>query len=77
MAADTGIPEIGGVPVGGTAEVARRTGHTKPHVTKLYTRRTRGFPPPAAELDCGPVWDMRHVEIWLAKERAAPDGTSP
>lgn len=61
-------PRIGGVPVGGVAEVAELLDTSKAHVAMLYTRRTRGFPDPVARLRSGPVFDMRDIDAWKATE---------
>lgn len=61
------LPDLGSLPIGGAAEVARLLGTTKPHVTMLYTRQTRGFPAPGKYLDATPLWWLPDVEEWIRR----------
>jgi chromosome partitioning protein len=53
----------------GVHEVAEMLGITKGAVGAR--RRRRSFPPPLAELRCGPIWGRWQIEEYLVKRDAS------
>ena len=64
----TDLPEL--VDLSGLAEMLGVNRHLAPIVA-----RSKGFPPPVAELNGGPVWALAKVARFLSSEARAPDDT--
>ncbi len=60
------VPELIGV-----SELAELLGVSHQLVTVLV--RAKGFPPPVAELNAGPVWTLMSINLFLRKAQADPD----
>lgn len=65
---DVEVPELIGV-----TELAELLGVGHHLVTLLV--RAKGFPPPAAELNAGPVWTVAAVDRFLRRVRSDPGAT--
>jgi hypothetical protein len=61
------LPEL--VDLSGLAELLGVNRHLAPIVA-----RSKGFPPPLAELNGGPVWALARVQRFLSSEAAPADG---
>ncbi|MDQ4131194.1 MAG: hypothetical protein M3133_09450 [Actinomycetota bacterium] len=62
------LPEL--VDLSGLAEMLGVNRHLAPIVA-----RSKGFPPPVAELNGGPVWTLARVQRFLSSEACQPDGS--